>query len=182
MTALLSQCLQWLLWSWQRGRGGAGLAPCLPESPRGAVRALQGLPGFSAACFRRCTGMVVGAPGRAGSPPLWVGASCMLSSAELFRGSLTPLQCALLVWLWGRGRNSPLGWDLKQQPPLPSPAEPWGCQELPALRGEPLPSQWYRGSHPDESCWLRHLLVPPLRVSQGFSWYGTSCRGEVGAN
>lgn len=118
------------------------------------------------------------------SQPSLVGRGILhaLFCRTLFLATLTPLQCALLVWLWCSGLNSPLGWDLEQQPALPSPAEPWGCQELLALRGEALPSRRYRGSHPDESCWLGSLIVPPLRVSQGFSWYGTSWRGEEGGN
>lgn len=124
----------------QKGSRDTGLSPFLPGSPRDAVKALWGLPSFSAACFSWCTCMFLGACGRARSPPLRAGVSCMLTSAELFLGTLTPLQCALPVCLWCSGLNSPLGWDLQQQPPLPSPAEPWGCQELLAPWGQTLPS------------------------------------------
>lgn len=111
----------------QKGSRDTGLSSFLPGSPRGAVKTLWGLPSFSAACFIWCTCMFLGAHGRACSPPLWAGTSCMLSSAELFLSTLTPLQCALFVWLWCSSLNSPLGWDREQQPALPSPAECWGC-------------------------------------------------------
>lgn len=179
----LSWCLQRLLWFWQWAEGNWGCT-ALPLPPWEPQECSKNPPGFArllSSMLQPVHLHVLGSSWRSSQPSLaGRGILHALFCRTLFLGTLTPLQCALLVWLWCSGLNSPLGWDLEQQPALPSPAEPWGCQELLVLRGEALPSRRYRGSHPDESCWLGHLIVPPLRVSQGFSRYGTSWRGEEG--